>query len=387
MCRVFSVFLIYCIVTSYVQAQEIIRNVKMESEVNLKDQSIFDNEVNSNKTFLNIGVLKNKTTAKKATLENKEILENEKNMLNLTENVIILENTEILENDEMLKNNKLTNSTLVGRIVNGSEAYLGQFPQQVSLRRTGSKTHFCGGSIVALKFILTAAHCMFIGENMEFQIPATSITVVAGNILLKGSTITTQERIVQRIIIHKKFNKYTLQNDITLLQLEKPLIENEAIQVAKMPTGKAIPGTFCQVSGWGYPSANVSIISNALMFVNLPLLPRKTCRELLENITLVPVGMLCAGYMEGGKDACQGDSGGGMLCNNILTGVVSGGEGCASPRLPGIYTDIYFYRDWITSSIFNANLRNKSNSANIYFVNIFWLVASIFSAFLLSMYC
>lgn len=103
----------------------------MESEVNLKDQSIFDNEVNSNKTFLNIGVLKNKTTAKKATLENKEILENEKNMLNLTENVIILENTEILENDEMLKNNKLTNSTLVGRIVNGSEAYLGQFPQQV----------------------------------------------------------------------------------------------------------------------------------------------------------------------------------------------------------------------------------------------------------------
>lgn len=54
---------------------------------------------------------------------------------------------------------------------------------------------------------------------MEFQIPATSITVVAGNILLKGSTITTQERIVQRIIIHKKFNKYTLQNDITLLQV------------------------------------------------------------------------------------------------------------------------------------------------------------------------
>lgn len=86
----------------------------------------------------------------------------------------------------------------------------------------------------------------------------------------------------------------------------------------------------------------------------------------------------------------QGDSGGGMLCNNKLTGVVSGGIGCAMPKIPGVYTDVYFYKKWIKTVIlteeFTNNLR-RSNSSSTIFVNLFWLVATLFSAFLLSMYC
>lgn len=36
-----------------------------------------------------------------------------------------------------------------------------------------------------------------------------------------------------------------------------------------------------------------------------------------------------------------------MICNGVLTGIVSGGYGCAEPLLPGVYTDIYHYLDWI----------------------------------------
>ena len=43
----------------------------------------------------------------------------------------------------------------------------------------------------------------------------------------------------------------------------------------------------------------------------------------------------------------QGDSGGGMVCNGVLSGVVSGGEGCALPGFPGVYSDVFFFRDWI----------------------------------------
>lgn len=75
----------------------------------------------------------------------------------------------------------------------------------------------------------------------------------------------------------------------------------------------------------------------------------------------------------------QGDSGGGMVCDGVLTGVVSGGEGCASPRLPGVYSDTFYYRDWIASHM-NANETWKGRGArkttNIRAVG-FFLVLSI----------
>lgn len=63
----------------------------------------------------------------------------------------------------------------------------------------------------------------------------------------------------------------------------------------------------------------------------------------------------------------QGDSGGGMICNRILTGIVSGGYGCAEPLLPGVYTDVYHYLDWIlndTKVVVVVNSGNLTKTGN-----------------------
>lgn len=58
--------------------------------------------------------------------------------------------------------------------------------------------------------------------------------------------------------------------------------------------------------------------------------------------------MICAGnYTYGSVDSCQGDSGGPLVCNGKLTGVISWGFECGLPKLPGVYTDVYYYSDWI----------------------------------------
>ena len=63
--------------------------------------------------------------------------------------------------------------------------------------------------------------------------------------------------------------------------------------------------------------------------------------------------MVCAGYKEGGKDACLGDSGGPLACQVgtdgpwMLYGITSWGIGCGDPLHPGVYTRVTKLQSWI----------------------------------------
>ncbi|XP_020288984.1 trypsin II-P29-like isoform X2 [Pseudomyrmex gracilis] len=252
-----------------------------------------------------------------------------------------------LTNVSVLPQMEWANYRLTGRIVNGSRAALRQFPHQVSLQRSWSGNHFCGGSIISTNLVLTAAHCMY---SRGAVIQPWSIIVVGGVIKLEENVSTKQEKGVDSIRIHPDFDITTLYNDVAILRLSGAFKFTPELRSASLPSNSPVPKTVCQVSGWGYLDSNIPIVSNDLMYVDLPVLSTKQCRELLINVTDLPEGMYCAGYIEGGRDACQGDSGGGMVCNNVLTGIVSGGEGCALPGLPGVYTDVFHYLDWITQT-------------------------------------
>ncbi len=62
--------------------------------------------------------------------------------------------------------------------------------------------------------------------------------------------------------------------------------------------------------------------------------------------------MLCAGLPQGGKDSCQGDSGGPLVVRAGTgwkqAGIVSWGNGCAEPGLPGVYTRLVNYLQYVS---------------------------------------
>lgn len=56
----------------------------------------------------------------------------------------------------------------------------------------------------------------------------------------------------------------------------------------------------------------------------------------------------------------QGESGGALLCNGELTGVLSNRmSGCYSSYLPNIYTDITYYNDFIDRALNDVDDRDE----------------------------
>lgn len=111
------------------------------------------------------------------------------------------------------------------------------------------------------------------------------------------------------------------------------------------------------IAGWGRTDEKLPP-SQILREVVVPVWSQEQCMEAGYGNKRITGNMMCAGYHDGKKDACQGDSGGPMHIEGAtgsmeIVGLVSWGRGCARPNLPGIYTRVVNYLDWIKKQMGN----------------------------------
>merc|ERR1712002_315255 len=148
------------------------------------------------------------------------------------------------------------------------------------------------------------------------------------------------------------------EDDIALLKLAEPIQFNRYVQPICLPDQdyKFEDEQPFVVVGWGRLDQHDINYAEKLHQVVIPLVSDKVCSSKdYYGERFAPGKQICCGYAKGGKDSCQGDSGGGLVFNKngkwYQGGVVSWGDGCANKNKPGIYTNVPRYVNWIKETI------------------------------------
>ncbi|XP_070598211.1 serine protease 1-like isoform X1 [Erythrolamprus reginae] len=238
------------------------------------------------------------------------------------------------------------------KIVGGYTCQRNAVPYQVSLN---VGYHFCGGSLINERWVVSAAHCYQSSDiALYIKYNAATLTFSRMSVILGEHNIMEDEGTEQikkpaKIIVHPEYSSYLLDNDIMLILLDSPVTIDASVSPIPLSNGCPAVGTHCLISGWGNTLSNGVNYPDLLQCLNAPILSDRECNAAYPG--QITPNMVCVGYLEGGKDSCQGDSGGPVVCNGVLQGIVSWGIGCALPGYPGVYTKVCQYIDWINANI------------------------------------
>ncbi|XP_068244025.1 CLIP domain-containing serine protease B4-like [Palaemon carinicauda] len=262
----------------------------------------------------------------------------------------------------------------LSRIFGGQEAPINGYPWIVAMGYSeigfGNIQYHCAGSIINERYILTAAHCVSpsvlnlkkleiitIGEwdlatSRDCQRTSTGLELCAP----PSKNFTYEE-----IVIHPKYNtRAPYSDDIALIRLSSPIdfstkwVHPICLPPHGMNLQRLVGDREAVVAGWGTTESGQG--SSRLLHVLLPPETVDFCNHTYGGKMVK--GQVCfGGHL--GQDSCAGDSGGPLILGGpgdqppfLQIGIVSYGPStCGLDSVPGVYTSVSDYREWIDENV------------------------------------
>lgn len=158
----------------------------------------------------------------------------------------------------------------------------------------------------------------------------------------------------EHIRVHERYNEKTIENDIALLELPKPIKLTDLIQPAALPKISKHYDSYVNkeavASGWGRISDEAQGATNFLRYIETEIMDNSACKRYF--VGSVKSSNICIRTKGTHKSTCNGDSGGPLVIHEagkaVLVGATSFGSGIGCEAgFPGVFTRVTSYLDWI----------------------------------------
>ncbi|XP_048006730.1 phenoloxidase-activating enzyme-like [Leguminivora glycinivorella] len=273
-----------------------------------------------------------------------------------------------------------------GNVTSGSIAQIGEYPWMGSVeyrKKDGTIKLLCSAVLISGKYALSGAKCfselaLKIGRPVNVRVGDYDVNndgpdcvdAADGQICTDGAISIP----IEKFTVHPDYNSRNndRHNDIVLIKLAKMAPYTDFVRPICMPSidivQKAPKKLYMTVAGWGAVNATVTT-SNVLRRVHVPYVDFYLCRHLYNQTRFKHLqlfeGQLCAGSKN--RDSCQGDSGGPLMLlkgkTTELAGIVSfGPKPCGLGDIPGVYTNVFTYYDWIKTIIEDEQSKKQTET-------------------------